>query len=64
MAGNRLSFGRELPRLALCLFAIVKALNKLKKPAPAPKAARKCPFCKSEIADDATRCPHCTSELG
>ena len=49
--------------IAICLFAVVKAINKLKKPAPAPKAARKCPFCKSEIADDATRCPHCTSEL-
>ena len=49
--------------VALCLFAVVKAINKMKKPAPAPKAARKCPFCKSEIADDATRCPHCTSEL-
>lgn len=49
--------------IALCLFAVVKAINKLKKPAPAPKAARVCPFCKSEIADDATRCPHCTSEL-
>jgi len=49
--------------VAICLFAVVKAVNKLKKPAPAPKAARKCPFCKSEIADDATRCPHCTSEL-
>ena len=49
--------------VALCLFAVVKAVNKLKKPAPAPKAARKCPFCKSEIADDATRCPHCTSQL-
>ncbi len=22
-----------------------------------------CPFCKTEIAIDATRCPHCTSEL-
>ena len=22
-----------------------------------------CPFCKSEIALDATRCPHCTSEV-
>ena len=49
--------------IALCLFAVVKAINKMKKPAPAPKAARVCPFCKSEIADDATRCPHCTSEL-
>ncbi len=49
--------------IAICLFAVVKAINKMKKPAPAPKAARVCPFCKSEIADDATRCPHCTSEL-
>ena len=51
--------------IAVCLFAVVKAINKLKKPAPAApaKPARKCPFCKSEIADDATRCPHCTSEL-
>ena len=24
---------------------------------------RKCPFCCSEIAKEATRCPHCTSEL-
>ncbi|MBR1821704.1 MAG: large conductance mechanosensitive channel protein MscL [Clostridia bacterium] len=49
--------------IAICLFAVVKGINKLKKPAPAPKAARKCPFCKSEIDDEATRCPHCTSEL-
>ena len=49
--------------IAICLFAVVKAINKMKKPAPAAKPARVCPFCKSEIADDATRCPHCTSEL-
>ncbi len=51
--------------IAICLFAVVKGINKLKKPAPeAPAPApRLCPFCKSEIAEDATRCPHCTSEL-
>ena len=46
---------------ALVLFAIVKVFNKFKKkeaPAPAP---RLCPYCKGEIAKDATRCPHCTS---
>ena len=49
--------------IALCLFAVVKGINKLKKP-EAPKAApRLCPFCKSEIDKAATRCPHCTSEL-
>ena len=51
--------------IAICIFTMVKFINKLKKPAPAApkKEARKCPFCKSEIADDATRCPHCTSQL-
>ena len=32
------------------------------EPEPAPEP-RLCPYCKSEIADDATRCPHCTSHL-
>ncbi len=51
--------------VALCLFSVVKAMNKLKKPVPeAPKPEpRLCPYCKSEIAEDATRCPHCTSQL-
>ena len=49
--------------VAICLFAVVKAINKMKKPAPEAPKPRLCPFCKSEIAKDATRCPHCTSEL-
>lgn len=56
--------------VALVLFFVVKALNALKnigkKPAaeaPAAPTTKVCPFCKSEIAIDATRCPHCTSEL-
>ena len=51
--------------IAFCMFLVVKAINKTKKPEPeAPKKVpRVCPFCKSEIADDATRCPHCTSQL-
>ena len=51
--------------IAFCLFAVVKAMNKLKKPAPVEEAPapRLCPYCKSEIAEDATRCPHCTSQL-
>ena len=52
--------------VALCIFLFVKAINKMKKkeapPAPKPDP-RKCPFCCTEIADEATRCPHCTSEL-
>ena len=61
--------------LALIVFMVVKAINKLRRleeerkaaaaPAPEPEAptTKICPFCKSEIAIDATRCPHCTSEL-
>lgn len=55
---------------ALVIFCLVRGLNKLneklvnkeepKKMAPTTK---KCPYCKSEIAIDATRCPNCTSML-
>lgn len=51
--------------MALCIFLFVKLVNKFRKkeePAPAP-APRLCPYCKTAIADDATRCPHCTSQL-
>lgn len=52
--------------MALIVFIIVRTLNnagkKFKKDTPA-KTTKKCPYCKSEIAIDATRCPHCTSEL-
>ena len=54
--------------IALVLFLLVKGMNKLmsigkKEEAPAEPTTKTCPFCKSEIAIDATRCPNCTSEL-
>ena len=54
--------------MALVIFLLVKILNRLmamgKKPEPkAEPTTKKCPFCCSEIAIEATRCPHCTSEL-
>ena len=48
--------------VALCVFIFVKFINRLHHQEEAP-APRLCPFCKSEIAEDATRCPHCTSVL-
>lgn len=50
--------------MALVVFLIVKALNKLKKEEPkmAP-TTKKCPFCKSEVAIEATKCAFCTSTL-
>ena len=55
---------------ALVIFCLIKLLNKIsekfsrkEEAKPAAPATKKCPFCKSEIAIDATRCPHCTSQL-
>lgn len=50
--------------IALVLFSLIKALNKLKKEEPAKEPTEKeCPYCKSMIAIKATKCPHCTSEV-
>jgi large conductance mechanosensitive channel len=54
---------------ALVIFLLVKGINAVgdklshKKEEPAAPSTKKCPFCKSEIALDATRCPQCTSQL-
>lgn len=49
--------------IAFAIFVLIKQINRLTPPpAPAPEP-RLCPFCKTAIADDATRCPHCTSQL-
>ena len=54
---------------AFVIFLLVKAINKIRtvgkkeetvEEAPTTKV---CPFCKSEIAIEATRCAHCTSEV-
>jgi len=52
--------------VAFVIFLLVRQLNRLKTPAPAPPTedARDCPFCVSRISSKATRCPQCTSELG
>ncbi len=58
--------------VAFAVFILIKAVNTLqakmiKEEADAEAAAapttKKCPYCCSEIALEATRCPHCTSEL-
>lgn len=65
--GNFISTVIDFFIIALCIFFFVRLFTKLshKKEVPAEpaKQPRLCPFCKSEIADDATRCPHCTSML-
>jgi len=50
--------------IAFAIFLIVKAANKMKKPAPAAAPTTKeCPHCFSTISLKATRCPNCTSQL-
>ena len=58
--------------VAFAVFILIKAINTLqakmlKEEAEAEAAAapttKKCPYCCSDIAIEATRCPHCTSEL-
>ena len=53
--------------MALVLFCLLKAVNKLlsigKKPeAPAAPTTKKCPFCCSEIPIAAVKCAHCGSD--
>lgn len=56
---------------AFVIFLLVKTMNtindklskKEEEPAPAAPTIKICPFCKSEIAIEATRCAHCTSVL-
>lgn len=54
--------------MAFVIFILVRTMNKIsdkygKKEAPKAPTTKKCPYCKSDIALDATRCPHCTSQL-
>ncbi|MBQ7186060.1 MAG: large conductance mechanosensitive channel protein MscL [Ruminococcus sp.] len=54
--------------MALCIFLMMKAVNKLmslgkKKEEEAAPTTKVCPFCKTDINIEATRCPNCTSVL-
>jgi large conductance mechanosensitive channel len=51
--------------IALVIFLLIRAMNRLQRPAPAaaPATTKDCPFCFSAIPIKATRCPNCTSQL-
>ena len=54
--------------MAFVIFMLVRTMNKVsdkygKKEEPKAHTTKKCPYCKTDIAIDATRCPHCTSQL-
>jgi large conductance mechanosensitive channel len=51
--------------VALVIFVLIKQVNRMKGPTPAPAASttKDCPFCFTAIPIKAVRCPNCTSEL-
>lgn len=56
--------------IAMVLFTVIKLMNSLsdlgkkkEEEVAAEPTTKVCPYCKSEIAIDATRCAHCTSEV-
>lgn len=52
--------------IAVCVFLMMKAVNKFKRKSDAEEetpTTKKCPHCCSEIPIEATKCPFCTSDL-
>lgn len=49
--------------IAFVLILIIRQINKMKRTEEEEAKTKDCPYCKSEIAIDATRCAHCTSEV-
>lgn len=48
--------------VAFCLFLVVRAMARLRRPQPAPPP-RLCPYCRTAVDKEAVRCPACTSHL-
>ena len=68
--GNFISAIINFLIMAFVVFLLVKGINavaektkKNEEEVPAEPTTKECPYCKSEIAIDASRCPHCTSQL-
>jgi large conductance mechanosensitive channel len=64
--GNFVNTVLQFLIVAFVVFLMVRQINRLKTPAPAPPTpdTRDCPFCLSRIPRKATRCPQCTSQVG
>ncbi|HEX8077904.1 MAG TPA: large conductance mechanosensitive channel protein MscL [Chthoniobacterales bacterium] len=62
--GNFISLIINFLIVALAIFMLVRAFNRMKKPKPnEPAVSKECPACTMTIPIKATRCPHCTSEI-
>jgi large conductance mechanosensitive channel len=49
--------------IALVIFLLVRAINRLKRDEPTTPTTKECPHCFTTIPLKAARCPNCTSEL-
>jgi len=49
--------------VAFAIFLLIRAINRMHRPAPADATTKDCPYCFSAIPVKATRCPQCTSQL-
>ena len=62
--GNFITLAINFIIVAFCIFLVVKAMNKMKKPSTtAAPVSKDCPACAMTIPIKATRCPHCTTEF-
>ncbi|HVF91035.1 MAG TPA: large conductance mechanosensitive channel protein MscL [Blastocatellia bacterium] len=62
--GQFIQVAIEFLIIAIVVFLIVKAINRMKRrPEDLPPAVKACAYCYSSIPAQATRCPQCTSEI-
>jgi large conductance mechanosensitive channel len=62
--GNFITLVINFVIVAFCVFLVVKAMNRLKRPSTdAAPVSKDCPACAMTIPIKARRCPHCTTDL-
>jgi large conductance mechanosensitive channel len=61
--GNFMTLVINFLIVGAAVFLLVRAINKLRRPAEKGSDEKTCPACSMKIPIKATRCPHCTSEL-
>ena len=49
--------------VAIAMFFVIKVYNAFQRTHQETPTMRPCPYCRVDIARDATRCPNCTSDL-
>jgi len=50
--------------IAFAVFLLVRQINRMQTPAPAPATATKdCPYCLTPVPVKTVKCAHCTSEI-